>query len=101
MTDNGVQTPIMVDASPRQAQLATAIRQILLGAGVLTTALGATHIGAQLSAAAAAATYIAMALGGVVTVGTVVWGQLHTRSTAKKLAITADAAPPSVAQLKS
>lgn len=92
--------PIIVDATPTQAQLAAGIRQLLLGAGAIATAFGAAHLGQGLSTAALAATVIATGLSGGVTIAMFIMGQLHVRHAAQKLAVTAAAAPDYVAQVK-
>lgn len=97
MTD---QQPIMVDASPIPAQVIAGVRQVLLGLSAVATAFGASRLGTGLSAASLAATMIATGLSGAVTIAMFVWGQLHTRSAAKKLATVAEVAPDEIAQVK-
>lgn len=97
MTD---QQPIMVDASPVPAQVIAGVRQVLLGLSAVATAFGASRLGTGLSTASLAATMIATGLSGAVTIAMFVWGQLHTRSAAKKLATVAEVAPDEIAQVK-
>lgn len=92
MSDPNAQ-PIMVDASATPAQVQAGIRQLILSLSAAASALGFSHVAGQLDLALQFVGPIAWTL-------VFVLGQLHTRSQAKKLAITADAAPAEVAQIK-
>jgi hypothetical protein len=87
--------PIIVNATPTADQIAAALRQGIAAVGAIAGTLGVTGIfsDAHLNQATAL-------VGPIATVLAIVWGQLETRSKAKKLTITAAAAPNSVAQVK-
>lgn len=92
MTDS-TQTPIIVNSGDvTKDQVAAALRQILLGVLPLATAAGMTQTAGVLN-------FLIASVGVISTIVVFVWGQLKTRSASQKLAITADAAPSSVAKL--
>lgn len=85
--------PIEVNASPTPAQIAALLRQIVTVVGSAAGALGYAGVAGQLNE------YLTI-VGPLAAVIAVLWGQISTRSTAKKLAIAADAAPDRIAVLK-
>ena len=88
--------PIRYDATPTPAQLAAGARQVAgyLGAGLAAIGLfpGVVEFLQRTASPEAAG-----ALGAVATVIVFIWGQIATRKQAKKLAVTGEAAPNSVA----
>lgn len=99
------QTPIVVNASPVQAQIASAIRQCGAALGIIFAAFGMTAWAGKLNIVVALAPQFAILL---TVVGPLVWGafiwvgQRATIKQAKTLAtIAADPrVPDSVAQVK-
>lgn len=93
MSDLSPNAPIMVNPYPTQDQIAAGLRQaVLILSGVATT-LGAARVAGELN------TFLTI-VGPMAAIISFALGQMHTRSAAKKLAITAAAAPNSVAQVK-
>lgn len=92
MSDTSNQ-PILVDATPGPAQLAAGLRQAILAAASILTALGFSH-------AAGVASLALQFVGPAAMVIVFIVGQLKTRSQATKLAVTAAASPNSVAIIK-
>ena len=90
-----VTTPIQVNATPTADQIAAALRQAVAAIGAIAGTLGFNGIftDAHLNQATSLA-------GPIAAVVAIIWGQLATRSKAKKLTITAAAAPNSVATVK-
>lgn len=87
------QQPIIVPATPTQTQAAAAVRQIILILAGAASALGFAGVAGQLNE------FIAYA-GPVAAVVVFVWGQVRTRTEAKKLIVTGGAAPNTVAQVR-
>jgi secreted protein with Ig-like and vWFA domain len=87
--------PIEVSATPNEAQIAAAIRQIILASGMIAGTLGYTQAFSEhmLNLGLALAGPIAALISAVI-------GQFHTRKTAQKMAIIAEAAPDDVARVK-
>lgn len=90
-----VTAPIQVRATPTVAQIAAGIRVGVVALGSIAGALGYSH--AFDSDMINMLSAMAGPMAGVIAFGL---SQLATRSTNKKLAVTAAAAPDSVAQVK-
>lgn len=95
--------PIQVSATPARAQIEAGIRQAGGAIGIILAAFGMTAWAHKIGVVVALAPQFAILLTilGPVIWGAFVWvGQLATRKQAKNLAITAAAAPDSVAQVR-
>ncbi len=95
--------PIQVSATPTQAQIAAGVRQIALSLGIIAAAFGFSGLATKANLVVSLAPQFAaiLAIAGPAVWAAAAWlGQISTRSQAKKLAITAAAAPDSVAMVK-
>lgn len=93
MADPNLTTPIMVDATPGPAQIQAAIRQAILAAGGVLSALGFAHAAGNVSLAL-------QFVGPISIVVSFVIGQINTRETAKKATIMAHSTSNSIAVVK-
>lgn len=84
--------PIEVSASPIPAQAMSALRVLLMTVGATLTQRGYLSEGDLAS--------LEVAVPAVVTLALFAWSQWATRINAKKLAVTAEAAPNTVAVTK-
>jgi len=87
------QQPIMVNATPTAEQVMTGVRQFILVAAAIASALGYAHAAGQISGLLSVAGPIA----GLIII---VLGQLKTRQSSQTAATLARALPDSVAQTK-
>ena len=85
--------PITVNATPAPDQLTALVRQAILVAAAIATALGASHLGSEIGLAATVAGPIA----GLIVI---VLGQIKTRRSALKMAAMANQLPDAIAQTK-
>lgn len=88
-----IQTPIVVNASPLNDQLASGIRQLLLVLATAATALGSVGWAGRFNALAV----VAGPLAGLIVI---IIGQWKTRKAAQTAATLAAVVPDSVAQIK-
>ena len=93
MTDVTPATPIVVPATPASDQLASGLRSVILGLGVIATTLGATKFAGTLNGLLEAA-------GPIAAVVSVVWSQWNAHSQHAQKVTMANAAPDSVAVVK-
>lgn len=92
--------PIVVNQSPVPDQQAVALRQALLALGGAASAFGAIGLSTDLNRLADDAGLLMLGIGGAVTVGTFIWGQIKTRLSAQQKATMANALPDSIAVTK-
>lgn len=100
MTDPNVQPKFWVNGNPNVAQAAALVRQVFSALGLIVAAFGLAKEAGLLNHLADLAVPIVTVAGGIVGLGAMVWGSLHTRREAKIKAELADAAPAEVAQIK-
>lgn len=92
--------PIIVNATPKKDQLDSSLHQVLLAGGAIAVGLGAAKIGVILNALALVSGPISMAVGGLVSVGAFVYGQIRIRKLSEKAAAMAKELPNEIAQGK-
>ena len=85
--------PIVAPASPLNDQLTAGLRQLILVAAAVATALGYTKAAGEIS------TFL-MVVGPRAGLLTVIVGQITTRRSSQKLAVAAAAAPDNVAVVR-
>ena len=88
-----IEKPIEVNATPVPAQIEASIRQVVLMVGPLLGGIGYVGLAGKLNDALVLA-------GPAAAIIAFVWGQVATRQAAKKLTITARAAPNRTAIVK-
>lgn len=81
---------IKVPESPTPAQIEAGIRQAVTILGAIAGTVGAAKLAGHLNE-------VLLIVGPLSSIIAIVWGQLFTRSQAKKLAVVAEAAPNAVA----
>lgn len=86
-------TPIVVNASPAQAQLTSAVRSFVAAVGVAAGVLGYQHASVWIGQAALVA-------GPAITLAAVILGQIHIRKAEQQKATMANALPDAVAVVK-
>lgn len=91
--------PILVPPTPTPAQMAAGIRQVATVLGTVLSTLGFSDAAVFLTKIGVDP-QMAGTVGAVAAVISIVWGQIATRRNAKKLVVTANAAPNTVARLK-
>ncbi len=90
---NGTPEPIVVNASPTPAQISAGLRQLILAVGPLVGYLGWSGGESTLNTAL-------QYIGPISAVVAFLWGQLSTRSHAKKASVMATQLPNSIARTK-
>lgn len=91
--------PIVVNESPTRAQVEAGLRQFIMGCGPVLTLLASTGWGQRLHLADWATDGLGC-VGVASTVIVFVWGQIATRTAAKKSAAMANMLPDTKAQTK-
>jgi hypothetical protein len=102
MTDDNVQKPVGVNSNPTQAQAEALVRQVVAAAGLIVGAFGLAKWAGVLGVVANLAGPIVSVVFGLGGLAAIVWGQVHTRVEAKKLATIASdpRVPDAVAYIK-
>lgn len=86
-------SPIIVNANPAADQAQALVRQVLLAAAAIASALGYAGVAGKLN-------LLLMAAGPIAVLLVTIWGQIRTRVLSQKAAAMANQLPDEVAQTK-